>query len=91
MQPNPLYVSKETLNVSIVLSNRTQIEGTIHLAPRNRLTDVLNFQATEKPFLPVTNAHIVPPEGEEKSVPFLIINRHNIITCIPQGRGTTAS
>jgi hypothetical protein len=81
---NPLYVKKNELLVHLQLTNGLLIKGSIHLANRVRLTDTLNFQTRDKPFLPVTNAQITNQSGETIMVPFIIINRMNILTCIPQ-------
>lgn len=81
---NPLHVDKKTVLVHLVLIDGLQIMGYIHLGPRIRLTDVLNYQAEDKPFLPITNAQLITHKGEKKAVPFIIINRNNIMSCIPQ-------
>jgi hypothetical protein len=80
---NPLYVEKKMISVHMYLVNGMQIKGFIHFAPRIRLTDTLNFQVEEKPFLPVSQAQIITQGGEEISVPFMLVNRGDIICCIP--------
>jgi hypothetical protein len=88
MTTNPLYVEKKLVLVYMHLTNGVQIKGHIHFAPRIRLTDTLNFQAGDKPFLPITDAQIITPSGKEFSVPFMVVNRQNIISCIPQEKVT---
>ncbi len=81
---NPLYVEKKNVLVHLQLSNGAEVKGFVHLAHRIRLTDTLNLQASDKPFLPLTDAQLITPDGEQKAVAFIVINRQNIITCISQ-------
>ncbi len=81
---NPLYVDKKRVLVHIQLINGVAIKGFLHLAHRVRLTDTLNFQTGDKPFLAVTDAQFITPDGESKAISFVVINRQQIVTCIPR-------
>ncbi len=80
--PNPLYVEKKTILVHLHLVNGMQIIGHLHFAPRIRITDTLNFQVDDKPFLPITNVQIISPQGEETKAPFMVVNRKAIVSCL---------
>ncbi len=80
---NPLYTPKIGERVYIYLVNGVKIEGILHMPPRTRLTDNLNKQVKEKPFIPLTDAKITDPDGKENQSPFIIINKNQITICVP--------
>ncbi len=83
---NPLRVTKRMVFVHLFLNDGIQIKGFLHLGPRIRFTDTLNFKPTEKPFLPVSDALMICKDGSEKTIPFMLVNRFNIASCVPRER-----
>lgn len=78
---NPLKVRKAQESVYILMADQTRITGNVHMS--GRLSDLMNHQANEKPFLSVTDATIVFPNGDKHSIPYVIVNRINICSCFP--------
>lgn len=78
---NPLKVQKAQELVYIFMADQTRIAGKVHRS--GRLSDLLNHQANEKPFLSVTDATIVFPNGDSYSIPYITVNRVNICSCFP--------
>ncbi len=66
---------KEKLQV-VIFTACHRIKGEVHLYENSRLTDILNADAANKDFLPVTNAEVQDLRtGSVQSVGFLSINR----------------
>ena len=84
--PNPLYQHTKThaVPVMLTLADGSRVQGQLHLAPHLRLTDLLNRNTLDNPFLAVTEAQITLRSGEEVRYHFLTINRAMIVCCFPQ-------
>jgi hypothetical protein len=77
--------SKKEL-VHILLTNDTEIRGNVRLASDCRLIDLLNSGEFNRPFIPVTEALVLSPQGKKLSLPFLAINANTIRSCFPIAR-----
>lgn len=80
---NPLRVQKATQLIIVTLQDGTRIRGKVHLPQSGRLSDLMNHQAGERPFLAMTDAVIRLPDGSRHSSPFLSVNRHCVTTAFP--------
>ncbi len=70
----------------IIETLRHRIEGTLTLSRdgyRSRVSDILN--ATERDFLSLTDATVVPLDGHGDDVvhPFVVVSRRQIVVAIP--------
>jgi len=81
-----LYKKVQTrpIRVKVSLSDGTMVEGCFHQPPALRLTDLLNRHTNDNPFLAVTDAQILLPNGERMEYKFFTINRSMIVCCFPQ-------
>lgn len=80
---NPMRVEKDAEYVFVILQDQTRIRGYVHRPRSGRLSDLLNYHATDRPFLAITDAAIQLPDGKRYKVPFLTLNRLAITTCFP--------
>lgn len=80
---NPMKVEKETALIYVILQDQTRIRGNVHLPQSGRLSDLMNYHAADRPFLPMTRATVVLPDGNRYRVPFISVNRLTITTCFP--------
>jgi len=80
-----LYKKVKTtpIRVRVTLVDGSSIEGFLHQPPSLRLTDLLNRNTQDNPFLPITDAHIYKKTGEHSRCKFLTVNRSMIICCFP--------
>lgn len=80
-----LYAKVKTtpLRVKVRLLDGTMVEGCLHQPPSLRLADMLNRHTRDNPFLAVTNANIVFPNGEHLQYRFFSLNREMIVCCFP--------
>jgi hypothetical protein len=78
-----MKVCKETELIYVLLQDGTRIRGDVHLPQSGRLSDLMNFQALERPFLAMTEAVVQLPSGSRYRVPFISVNRTTITTCFP--------
>lgn len=80
-----LYAKVKTtpLRVKVRLIDGTMIEGSLHQPPSLRLTDMLNRHTRDNPFLAVTDANIIFPNGEHLQYRFFSLNREMIVCCFP--------
>ncbi len=82
----PTYIAimevEKTKKNAIVYTSLHRLEGELHIPTGLRLIDALN--ATDKPFLAMTNVKIFSHDGSEpiKTVPFLIVSKSDIKTVI---------
>jgi hypothetical protein len=81
--PNPMKVQKETELIYVLLQDGTRIQGDVHLPQSGRLSDLMNFQALERPFLAMTRAIVQLPGGGRYRAPFISVNRTAVTTCFP--------
>jgi hypothetical protein len=81
-----LYAKVKTtpLRVKVRLVDGTMVEGSLHQPPSLRLTDMLNRHTRDNPFLAVTDANIIFPNGEHLQYRFFTMNREMIICCFPE-------
>ncbi len=81
-----LYAKVKTtpLRVKVRLMDGTMVEGCLHQPPSLRLTDMLNRHTRENPFLAVTDANIIFPNGEHLQYRFFTLNREMIVCCFPE-------
>ena len=81
------HVSKQSVDVTARVKDSI-IQGTIHLAPDNRLKDELNGSET---FLAVTNAQVWAVDGTQPlySTPVLMINKDQIAWIFPHEQAET--
>ncbi len=70
--------------IHAILENGTKVEGCLHLVPNNRLIDQLNSHTKESPFIALTDARILLPDGGEwNHHEFFSININMITCCFP--------
>lgn len=84
--PNPMRVEKKTQLIVVILQDQTRIKGLVHLPSSGRLSDLMNYQAGERPFLAVTQAEIRLPDKTAHRAPFLAVNRNAVTTCFPTSK-----
>ena len=80
---NPMRVKKDTQRIFMILTDQTRIEGLVHLPHSGRLSDLMNFQAADRPFLAMTEAVVRLPDGVRHKADFLTVNRNSVTTCFP--------
>jgi len=80
---NPMKVEKDTELIYVILQDQTRIRGNVHLPQSGRLSDLMNYHAVDRPFLAMTNATVVLPDGSRYRVPFISVNRLTVTTCFP--------
>lgn len=80
-----LYAKVKTtpLRVKVHLVDGTRIEGFLHQPMSLRLTDMMNRHTRDNPFLAVTDASIIFPNGEHLQYRFFSLNREMIVCCFP--------
>ncbi len=80
-----LYAKVKTtpLRVKVRLVDGTMVEGSLHQPPSLRLTDMLNRHTRDNPFLAVTDANIIFPDGDHLQYRFFTMNREMIVCCFP--------
>ena len=76
-------VKTKPIKVKLIMIDSTKVDGTIHQPHSLRLTDMLNRHTQDNPFLAITDAQIVLPNGEIMQYNFFTINRSLIVCCIP--------
>ena len=81
------YVNKQSVDVTVRVRDST-VQGTVHLAPDNRLKDELNNGET---FLAVTNAQVWEDSGAQPlySMQVLMINKDQIAWIFPREKTET--
>ncbi len=77
-------VKTEVIWVTVTLIDGTRVEGCFHLTPNLRLIDMLNRHTADSPFLAVTDAKVIFPNGERGNYNFFSLNRSMIVCCFPQ-------
>ena len=80
---NPMKVEKDTEQIYVILQDQTRIKGLVHLPQSGRLSDLMNYHAMDRPFLAMTRATVVLPDGSRYKAPFISVNRLSITTCFP--------
>ena len=83
MDKRPLQTTKTAELLYIVMMDQTRIKGNVHLPAKGRLSDFLNHQAHDKPFLAITEATLLFPNGDKYTTPFIVVNRLNINSAFP--------
>jgi len=80
-----LYAKVKTtpIRVKVHLVDGTRIEGFLHQPMSLRLTDMMNRHTRDNPFLAVTDASIIFPNGEHLQYRFFTLNREMIVCCFP--------
>lgn len=80
-----LYAKVKTtpLRVKVHLVDGTRVEGCLHQPMSLRLTDMMNRNTRDNPFLAVTDANIIFPNGEHLQYRFFTLNREMIVCCFP--------
>ena len=75
----PLKIEKEPFRVIIHIPDY-RITGTIHLPPGGRVSDFMNCNVAENPFIPLTEISVYAMKGNELlfTAEFLSINRNTI-------------
>ncbi|MFW8601165.1 hypothetical protein ACOHYD_06745 [Desulfobacterota bacterium M19] len=71
------------IRIKLILVDGTKIEGCFHQPHRLRLTDMLNRNTQDSPFLAVTDASIIFAGGEHMEYKFFTVNRTMILCCFP--------
>lgn len=77
-------VKTKPIRVKVTLSDGTIVDGCFHQPPSMRLTDHLNRNTKDNPFLAVTDAQVRLTNGELLNYRFLTVNRSMIVCCFPQ-------
>ena len=80
---NPMRVKKDTQRIFMILTDQTRIKGLVHLPQSGRLSDLMNHQAGDRPFLAMTDAVVRLPDGVRHKAEFLTVNRSAVTTCFP--------
>lgn len=80
---NPMKVRKETELIYVLLQDGTRIRGHVYLPQSGRLSDFMNYQALDRPFVAMTEAAVLLPDGSRYRAPFITVNRATITTCFP--------
>jgi hypothetical protein len=80
---NPMRVKKDTQTIIVTLQDQTRIKGKVHLPSSGRLSDLMNHQASDRPFLAITDAVLRMPDGTRHTAQFLTVNRMTVTTCFP--------
>ena len=77
-----IQIEKEKFH-AIIFTCSLKIEGDIHLLPQERITDYLD--ATEKPFIPVTEATVSNINNGEilHKAKFLSLNKNEVMVICP--------
>ncbi len=85
MNKNIIYQKVKTtpIRVKLILMDGTKIEGCFHQPNSLRLTDMLNRNTQDSPFLAVTDANVVFAGGEHAEYKFFTVNRAMILCCFP--------
>lgn len=78
-----MRVKKDTQEIIVTLQDQTRIRGKVHLPSSGRLSDLMNHQASDRPFLAITEAVLRMPDGTRHNAGFLTVNRLSITTCFP--------
>jgi len=80
-----LYAKVKTspLRVKVHLVDGTRIEGCLHQPTNLRLTDMINRHSHDNPFMAVTDANIIFPNGDHLQYHFFALNREMIVCCFP--------
>lgn len=73
----------------ISLANGGEIRGTVHLIPGTRMTDLL--ERGNEQFIAVTEATIVDARGRTKQVPYVAVNKSQVVTVEDLGREIAAA
>jgi len=76
-------VKTNPIMVKLLLVDGTKVEGYLHQPHTLRLTDMLNRHTQDSPFLAVTDAHVIFPNGEHLEYKFFTVNRTMILCCFP--------
>ena len=81
------HVSKQSVDVTARVQDSI-VQGTVHLAPDNRLKDELNGSET---FLAITNAQVWQVDGKQAlySTEVLMINKNQIAWIFPRDKVET--
>jgi len=80
---NPMRVDKDTELIYVILQDQTRIRGVVHVPQSGRLSDLMNYHAMDRPFLAMTDAMILLPDGTKYRAPFITVNRLTVTTCFP--------
>ncbi|HFQ80594.1 MAG TPA: hypothetical protein ENK33_04375 [Desulfobacterales bacterium] len=85
MDKNIIYQKVRTtpVRIKLILVDGSKIEGTFHQPPNLRLTDMLNRNIQDNPFMAVTDANVVFADGEHAEYKFFNVNRNMILCCFP--------
>ncbi len=85
MNKNIIYQKVKTTltRVKLILVDGTKIEGDFHQPHSLRLTDMLNRNTKESPFMAVTDANVIFADGEHVEYKFFTVNRAMILCCFP--------
>ncbi len=80
-----LYKKVKTtpIRVKVHLVDGTTVEGFVHQPPSMRLTDMLNRNTQDTPFLAVTDGNVVFADGDHAQYKFFTVNRSMIVCCFP--------
>jgi len=84
-QRDILYKKVKTtpIRVRVHLVDGTLVEGFVHQPPSMRLTDMLNRNTQDNPFLAVTDGQVVFAGGDHARYKFFTVNRAMIVCCFP--------
>ncbi len=85
MNKDIIYQKVKTtpIRIKLILVDGTKIEGCFHQPNSLRLTDMLNRNTQDSPFLAVTDANIVFADGEHAEYKFFTVNRAMVLCCFP--------
>jgi hypothetical protein len=78
-----MRVRKDTQPIILVLQDSTQVRGLVHLPSSGRLSDLLNHQTQDRPFISLTRAAVKLPDGTHHQAAFMAVNRSAVGLCIP--------
>jgi hypothetical protein len=78
--PRPLSIQKDRQYAVIYLLNY-RVAGTVHVAPGGRISDFINRNVSEGPFIPLTDVTVYATDGDEVlfSTEFMAVHRNHIL------------
>jgi len=77
-------VKTRPTRIEATLVDGSKVEGYLHLTTDHRLSDQLNINSNESPFLALTEAKILLPGGMWSHYDFFTFNRNMIVCCFPK-------
>jgi hypothetical protein len=78
---------RERHTACLSMSNGREIRGTVYLIPDTRMTDLL--ERAQERFIAVTDAVVTDPGGRTRHVPYVAVNKAQLVTMEDLGEAHT--